>query len=66
MEGATWVSDHSGATGSVTVVSAEKPKDGHGECRNLVQTVRQSGEAPVSETAKFCESRPGADDWAKL
>lgn len=60
-----WVSDHSGATGSATVIRATPPQGGRGECRTI-QNVAQRGTQQESTTQEFCEATPGAGDWQAI
>ncbi|WP_132297400.1 hypothetical protein [Roseicella aquatilis] len=60
-----WVSDHSGATGSATVIRATPAEGGRGECRTI-QNVAQRGAQQESTTQEFCEATPGAGDWQAI
>lgn len=60
-----WVSDHSGATGSATVVGATPATANRGECRTVQTTAQKAGQRQTS-TDTLCESSAGADDWQKI
>lgn len=63
---AEWVSDHSGARGSATIVAVEQATAEHGPCRTVALRASLPGEEPVTQTEKYCESENGANDWTKL
>jgi hypothetical protein len=56
---AQWVSDHSGASGSSTVISAEPATAEHGECRTVRETAKVSGQT-ISQDQRYCQD---GDDW---
>lgn len=60
-----WVSEHSGASGVSTIISAEPPSGGRGECRTVQEVAQKAGQQ-ASDTSKHCESAPGAGDWTKI
>lgn len=60
-----WVSDHSGATGSATVLRATPAEAGRGECRTI-QNIAQRGRQQETTTQEFCEATPGAADWQAI
>ena len=58
---ARWSSDHSGATGSASVVSVQPTSDG-GECRS-VHEIAYVGGQEVSQDQRYCRGSGGA--WQK-
>lgn len=56
-----WTSDHSGASGSATVVAAQKTASG-GECRTVHEVAYVSGKELV-EDQKYC--RTASSEWQK-
>ncbi|MDO9712731.1 hypothetical protein [Paracraurococcus lichenis] len=61
-----WVSDHSDASGTVTIISATAATAKQGECRTIREDVKAANGQRQSETSTHCETTAGAGDFRKI